>query len=114
MKLPVQVGEGCRLAPQGGMLPASAGSQLCLYCDPEEVILHLTLLPPAKSAFCLFCISLAPPLQKRRRMNPELTTPGSRRSLQTAESSEQCLWMASDHFKLHSVSVYKTAGRLFH
>jgi hypothetical protein len=38
-------------------------------------------------------------------MNWELKTPGSHNSLQTAESSEQCVWLASDHYSLHLDSL---------
>lgn len=54
-----------------GSLPHCTGSELCLCSGPEEVTLPLALFP-AKSAFCLFCISLVPPLQKRHGMNWEL------------------------------------------
>ena len=54
------------------LLPKGAGSELGLCSDPGEVTLHLALFPPANSAFCLFCISLVPPLRKRQGMNWEL------------------------------------------
>lgn len=41
-------------------------------------------------------------------MNRELKTSGSHKSLQTAKSSEQCIqrvWLASDHFRLHLLSL---------
>lgn len=39
-------------------------------------------------------------------MNRELKTSGSHKSLQTAESSEQRVWLASDHFRLHLLSLF--------
>lgn len=38
-------------------------------------------------------------------MNRELKTSGSHKSLQTAESSEQCGWLARDRFRLHLLSL---------
>lgn len=47
-------------------------------------------------------------------MNPELKTSGSHKSLQTAESSEQCVRLASDHFRLRllSLSIKQRGGFL--